>query len=81
MDEHNYQPIDCNLYDYIEHFAVLNQPVRIQYKLNNAVIISFKKILDTHTSSDKEEYLILESQSKIRMDQLLSIEHVVFKDS
>jgi len=81
MKDNSYRPIECNLYDYIEHYAVKQEPVKIVYMKDGTKVICFQKILDTYTNAQKEEHLILESKEMIRMDQLISIESIDFRVS
>ena len=75
----NYQPIDCNLYDYIEHFATLRQVVRINYEsVHGTSIVLLARITDTHTTTQKEEFLLLDNGSSIRLDRLIQLDQILF---
>ena len=74
-----YKPIDCGLYDEIELFAIKKIPVFLVYHSDQGTIIkTLQRILDTQTTALKEEYLILKNGTKVRMDRLISIEHISF---
>lgn len=75
-----YIPIDCNFYDRIEAAIVLRKAVRLEYRdaAGNAVVTE-TRLQDTLTK-EEEEFLILPSDEKIRMDRLTSLDGVaVFK--
>ena len=78
MTKSEYQCIDCNLYDYIEHYATLKHPVSIRYKSNNTMVHVVQKILDTKINQKKEEFILLSTGAEIRMDHLSQIEDIQF---
>ncbi|MHC8367316.1 Rho-binding antiterminator [Pseudomonas sp. ZT5P21] len=68
-----YQPLNCDLHDYLE-IACL-RGYRLHVELMNSESLT-AKALTTRTSSDKEEFLCVETadgQQEIRLDQLLAI--------
>jgi len=68
-----YQPLNCDLYDYLE-IACLRR-----YQLDIELIDGQRlmaRAVTTRTSSEKEEFLVIEqqgAQQEIRLDQLLAI--------
>ncbi|WP_419710987.1 Rho-binding antiterminator [Pseudomonas sp. NFX224] len=68
-----YQPMNCDLYDYLE--VACMRGYRLDVELKDGTRLE-AKALDTRTSSEKEEFLRLETangQQEIRLDQLLAI--------
>ncbi|MET0777207.1 Rho-binding antiterminator [Pseudomonas sp. UMAB-40] len=68
-----YQPLNCDLHDYLE-IACLHG-YRLDVELNDGSRL-VAKALTTRTSSDKEEFLCLETADgprEIRLDQLLAV--------
>jgi Rho-binding antiterminator len=68
-----YQPMNCDLYDYLEIACMRGYQLDIELK-DGARLLA--KALTTRTSSDKEEFLCLETadgEQEIRLDQLLAI--------
>jgi Rho-binding antiterminator len=68
-----YQPLNCDLHDYLE-IACL-RGYRLDIELNDGTRL-VAKALTTRTSSDKEEFLCLETADgpqEIRLDQLLAV--------
>jgi Rho-binding antiterminator len=68
-----YQPMNCDLYDYLEIACMRGYELDIEMKDGTRLIA---KALTTRTSSDKEEFLCLETAEgpqEIRLDQLLAI--------
>ena len=74
-----YKPIDCNSYDFIEHYATLGHPVRLVYTEENGTSIkTLTKIVDTHINPAKVEFLIISNGTFIRMDYLIQLEYHQF---
>jgi Rho-binding antiterminator len=68
-----YQPMNCDLHDYLE-IACMHS-YRLDIELKDGAVFQ-AKALTTRTSSDKEEFLVVETadgQQEIRLDQLLAI--------
>ncbi len=68
-----YTPINCHFYDHFEAAIVQNRPVTLEFqdeeqKLHKRVT----KLKDLQTIN-KEEFLILEDKTVIRLDKILSI--------
>lgn len=73
-----YKPISCEYYDYIEHYAVKGEVIRIEFMDEYSQISTIKDIILDTLIKDKEEYLILKSGLKIRMDHIVSInDHIL----
>ncbi|WP_041689742.1 Rho-binding antiterminator [Enterobacter sp. 638] len=69
----NYQPINCNLHDYLEIACLYRYWLRIE--LNDGACFD-GKAMTTRTTAEREEYLEIEGhevQWKIRMDFLSAI--------
>jgi Rho-binding antiterminator len=68
-----YQPMSCDLYDYLEIACMRGYRLDIEMKDGSRLVA---KALTTRTSSDKEEFLSLETadgQQEVRLDQLLAV--------
>ncbi|MDD0994739.1 Rho-binding antiterminator [Pseudomonas sp. TNT2022 ID1044] len=68
-----YQPMNCDLYDYLE-IACL-RGYRLDIELKDGARLE-ARALDTRTSAEKEEFLRVETangQQEIRLDQLLAV--------
>jgi Rho-binding antiterminator len=68
-----YQPMSCDLYDYLEIACMRGYRLDIELK-DGARLVA--KALTTRTSSEKEEFILLETddgQQEIRLDQLLAV--------
>lgn len=68
-----YQPMNCDLYDYLEIACMRGYELDIELK-DGARLVA--RALTTRTSSDKEEFLSLETaegELEVRLDQLLAI--------
>lgn len=68
-----YQPLNCDLYDYLEIACMRGYELDIEMKDGTRLVA---KALTTRTSSDKEEFLCLETadgEQEIRLDHLLAI--------
>jgi len=71
-----YQPIDCNYYDYIEHFAVLKKPIAIEFYDEQFNPSSVDAIIRTTLVSHGEESIILDTGQQIRMDKIISLDGI-----
>lgn len=68
-----YQPLNCDLHDYLEIACLRSYQLDIELVDGQRLIA---RALTTRTSSDKEEFLVIEqqgAQQEIRLDQLLAI--------
>ena len=74
-----YIPISCNYYDELEAFATLKQSCSILYLDSNGLETSVQsKIINLYTK-EKIEYMELENNLTIRLDQLVSVNDKVLK--
>ncbi|MGJ7513181.1 Rho-binding antiterminator [Pseudomonas baetica] len=70
---HTYQPMNCDLYDYLEIACM--RGYRLEVELKDGARL-FAKALTTRTASSKEEFLLLETadgEQEVRLDQLQAI--------
>ena len=73
-----YRPIDCSLHDRLEAAATLRKIVAISYRTPQGELVEIEdRILDIFTR-DGAEYLRLSGASEIRLDDLCSVDGVVF---
>lgn len=71
MDD-KYKNIACSFYDQLEAFATLKKDVKITFSENEKSKTVTSKIVDFETK-DKQEFMILEDGSKIRLDKLITV--------
>lgn len=76
----SYTPIDCNLYDQLELWSMRKQSCSIIYLKENIQTTTVAKIITLQTI-DKEEFLVLEDDSKIRLDRIVKINDIIFGQS
>ena len=67
-----YTPINCSQYDFLESLATLKKVCLIQYMVADEILVVEDKI-KTLITKNKEEFLILEKGSEIRLDNIISI--------
>ncbi|MCU0071288.1 Rho-binding antiterminator [Pseudomonas koreensis] len=68
-----YQPLNCDLHDYLEIACLRGYQLDIELVDGHRLMA---RAVTTRTSSDKEEFLVIEqhgAQQEIRLDQLLAI--------
>lgn len=68
-----YQPLNCDLHDYLEIACLRGYQLDIELIDGQRLVA---RAVTTRTSSDKEEFLVIEkqgAQQEIRLDQLLAI--------
>jgi len=68
-----YQPLKCDLHDYLEIACLRGYQLDIEL-IDGQQLMA--RAVTTRTSSDKEEFLVIEqqgAQQEIRLDQLLAI--------
>lgn len=75
----NYTPVSCLLYDELERYAVKSTNVKIKYLEDNEEKSIEDFIINLETKN-KEEFLILKSGGKIRLDKIISLNDKVFSE-
>ena len=73
-----YQPIDCNLYDYLEAWAVKNTDCEVLYMSEQNEEARFTKKIKDLRVKNKVEYVEWDDGSIMRLDQLIEINGVRF---
>ena len=73
-----YLPIDCNFYDILEATAVKRKTVPIIIIENNIQKTIESKIIDLY-AKDSIEYMVMENDKTIRLDQIVSVDGVLLK--
>lgn len=69
-----YQPISCDLYDYIEIAVMRKSPVKLDYVVNGKIETIEATIIDTVTN-DKAEYIKVQGREDlIRMDHIQKLD-------
>lgn len=77
MKNNSYQPINCNLYDYLEEAATLKKKCVFLVSIDGDLRIINGQIVDLF-SRDKVEYLKLKSEAEIRLDTIRQFNDVDF---
>ena len=73
----DYIPIDCNFYDELVLLAM--HKTRITFIPNTYKVDEGDYIIDLVTEPSKEEFLVLKSSIKIRLDKIANVsEHFIF---
>ena len=76
MKEHSqYRPIDCRFYDKLELWAMHKDPVVVFYYDNEVMQMNTGTIKDIY-SRQKVEYLLMEDDTEIRLDEIISVNGV-----
>jgi Rho-binding antiterminator len=73
-----YQPIDCNFYDILEATAVKKSIAEIVFATEGVHQTVNSRILNLFTKN-KEEFMVLENDLTIRLDQIVSVNGEVLK--
>ncbi|MFC2185673.1 hypothetical protein ACFCT7_00055 [Fulvivirgaceae bacterium LMO-SS25] len=68
-----YRPIDCNFYDNFEAFATQGKLCSIYYMNEQNQMQFIEDYIKTITIEDKVEYLMLNSNLRIRLDKIFRI--------
>jgi len=71
-----YIPIDCNFYDRIEAAIVQRKTVQLEYRNAKGQAASVETRLQDTQTKEGEEFLLLPSGEKIRMDRIISLDGV-----
>ena len=74
----NYEPIACHLYDELESAAVTAKECVIQYKNSQQQMVEIEDRIADVIQENKQEFILLKSGVKIRLDQLIKINDVNF---
>ena len=71
-----YKPIDCNFYDYIEHFATTGQQIEFIYLDKQFEEVTIQtRIMDTENRGQLGEFILVEAvPDPIRMDRIIAID-------
>jgi Rho-binding antiterminator len=73
MSNQKYQPINCDFHDYLEELSTLNKQCEIVYRADDGSDqIARGHIVDVFTE-DSQEFLKLTNNTKLRLDQLKSV--------
>ena len=73
MKNNEYTPISCVFYDILEALATKGQLVTFVFLEENQVK-RLQGIISTFQTENKVEYLILQSDQKIRLDTLIEVD-------
>lgn len=73
MKNNDYKPISCSFYDILEAFATKREMVNIIF-VGEEQQTTIQGIISTFQTENKVEYLILQSDQKIRLDTLIEVD-------
>ena len=73
-----YQPIDCNLYDYLEEAATLKKKCVFLISINDDLRIVNGQIVDLFVR-EKVEYLKLKKGTELRLDIIQQFNDIDFR--
>jgi Rho-binding antiterminator len=69
-----YRPISCNFYDELELAAMRKKPVIIRFMDVAGNERSIQAVIQNLYSVSGEEFMLLDTGEKLRLDQLLSVD-------
>ena len=69
-----YIPINCSYYDELEAIATLRNIVAIAYQLPDGTSQTVSTRIVDLFARDKEEFMVLENETTIRLDAILSVD-------
>lgn len=78
MEKEKYIPIACQFYDVLELNASRKQKVEISYFSSSAKVTTVNTVIKDLVTRDKKEYMILEDQTEVRLDQIISVGNTQF---
>lgn len=73
-----YDPIACGLYDRLEAEATLKRLVRLTVKEDNGALHQVVGLIKTFSARDGVEHLIMEDDTKIRLDKITHLNGELF---
>ncbi len=73
MRKEEYKRVDCSLYDRYEALAVQHNLVDIRFRTDSEREDLQAVKIKTLETKDKEEFMILESGERFRLDEILSL--------
>jgi transcriptional antiterminator Rof (Rho-off) len=79
--EDKYIPISCESYDQLEELAVKKTCCNISYFDKNNIELTMKSQIINFITKDKEEFLVLEKGTKIRLDKVISVNGITLDKS
>lgn len=72
--EKKYIPINCDFYDEIEILAMRKSKCKVVYRDKEDIVQTIEGVINNVFSKNKEEFLIVNDELKIRLDRLISID-------
>jgi transcriptional antiterminator Rof (Rho-off) len=69
-----YAPVDCDFTDELEFAAVRKLPLTVSHwNMSDTLVESQGVITDIETTSSKEEFLVMSSGERIRLDHIFEL--------
>jgi Rho-binding antiterminator len=75
--ETDYRPIDCGFYDLLEAAATRRQYARLQFFNELREYFTVNAVVKDLQTEQHEEFMLLATGEKVRLDRLVSIDGVV----
>lgn len=75
----HYQPINCSLYDHLEAAITKNEMVELIISSKEGIEQKMHIRCKDLYAKNGEEFLVLENESTLRLDQILSLNGINFK--
>lgn len=77
----SYRQISCNYHDILESIAVLRESAIFIYEDETGERITKKACISDVYSKNKEEFVLLEDQTIIRLDRILMVNETWFGET
>lgn len=78
--DNKYQAISCHFYDELEVLAIKKVISKITY-FENEIEITIEDLIVDFKTKNKEEFLILKNGTQIRLDKIIKINDLVYKNN
>lgn len=75
-----YKSIACGLYDELELRALRKSKVFLAFKENSGEVKTINCVITDLFSKEKTEYLKTDTELIIRLDDLVAVDNITFKD-
>lgn len=79
MKKQDYQPISCDFHSELELLALRGALCQVLYKSEDEKIVNISGIIKDLYTLNKEEFLLLQDSTEIRLDNLVSVNGMELK--
>ena len=80
MSKTTYRPISCDFHDILEDAATRRLLTEVKYTGTDGSEHTVRSKIRDITVENQEEFLLLETGEKIRLDRLITVNHEDLKD-